>query len=131
MNICRLVKGNTTLFYKRIRRRCSSLNADLFNVNIIPYADCSFGVLLEIAEHYILEYNLYDSQKRRLLQTISQKRNKFRFLNKLFLFMAETNQTIMLADFKLITSTVMTNTVELKNLWDYGNLFKTTGSSSH
>ena len=35
----------------RIRHRCSSLNADLFHANIVPYLNCSCGVLVEKAEH--------------------------------------------------------------------------------
>ena len=31
----------------RIRLRCSSLNADFFHVNIVPYSNCSCGVLIE------------------------------------------------------------------------------------
>ena len=56
----------------RIRHRCSSLNADLFHVNIVPYSNCSCGVLVENAEHYLFECTLYNTQRQRLLQTIHQ-----------------------------------------------------------
>ena len=54
----------------RIRHRCSSLNADLFHINIVPYSNCSCGVLVENAEHYLFECTLYNTQRQRLLHTI-------------------------------------------------------------
>ena len=51
---------------------CSSLNADLFHVNIVPYSSCSYGVLVKNAEHYLFECTLYNTQRRRLLQIIHQ-----------------------------------------------------------
>ena len=39
----------------RIRHRCSSLNADLFHFNVVPYSNCSCGVLVENAENYLFE----------------------------------------------------------------------------
>ena len=49
-----------------------SLNADLFHVNIVPYSNCSCGVLVENAEHYIFDCTLYNTQRQRLLQTVQQ-----------------------------------------------------------
>ena len=40
------------IILSRIKHRCSSLNADLFQVNKIPYPNCSCGVLCESTEHY-------------------------------------------------------------------------------
>ena len=54
----------------RIRHRSSSLSADLFQGKNIPYSNC--GVLFETAEHYFLICSLYNTQRRRSLQTIYQ-----------------------------------------------------------
>ena len=45
----------------RLRNRCSSINADLFQVNIIPHSNCSYVVLIDSAEHYFLGCNLYNT----------------------------------------------------------------------
>ena len=94
----------------RIRHRCSSLNADLFHVNIVPYSNCSCGVLVENAEHYLFECTLYNTQRRRLLQTIHQIQTiptvNFDLLtNGSTLHDFETNKQIILAVLKFIKDT--------------------------
>ena len=56
----------------RIRHRCSSLNADLFHVNIVPFSNYSYGVLVENAEHSLYECTLNNTQKQIVVQTIRQ-----------------------------------------------------------
>ena len=55
----------------RMRHRCSSLNADLYNVNIIPYSACGYGALFETVEHFFFESNLYNIQRQRLIKSIN------------------------------------------------------------
>ena len=100
----------------RIRHRCSSLNADLFHVNIVPYSNCSCGVLVENAEDYLFECTLYNTQRQRLLQTIRQIQTiptvNFDLLtNGSTLHDGETNKQIILAVLKFIKT--------LKDLTNY------------
>ena len=94
----------------RIRHRCSSLNADLFHVYIVPYSNYSCGVLVENAEHYLFECTLYNTQRQRLLQTIHQIQTiptvNFDLLtNGSTLHDFETNKQILLAVLKFIKYT--------------------------
>ena len=43
---------NTNIQLTRLRHRCSNLNADLYNVNIIPNSACRCGAHFETAEHF-------------------------------------------------------------------------------
>ena len=54
----------------RLRHRCSSLNADLYNVNIIPN---SAGVELNFSQRniFFFDCNLYNIQRQRLIQSIN------------------------------------------------------------
>lgn len=56
----------------RIRHKCSSLKADLCNVNIIPYSICSCGAQSETADHFFFECNLYNDQRDRLFRNLNQ-----------------------------------------------------------
>ena len=47
----------------RLRLNCSSLNSDLFNVNIIQYSNCSCGALTENVSHFFFECPLYTQPK--------------------------------------------------------------------
>ena len=51
------------IFLPRIRHSCISLNADLVQINIIPYSNTSCSVLFERAKHYFFECNLYNTQR--------------------------------------------------------------------
>ena len=80
---------------------CSSLNADLFHVDIVPYSNCSCGSVVENAEHYLFECIVYNTQRQRSLQTIHQSLNipavNFDFLiNGSTLYNFETNKQIIL-----------------------------------
>ena len=94
----------------RIRHRCGSLNADLFRINIVPYSNCSCGVLVENVDHYLLECTLYNTKRQRLLQTIYQIQTvptvNFDLLtNGSTLHDFETNKQIILAVLKFIKDT--------------------------
>ena len=92
----------------RIRHKCSSLNADLFHVNIVPYSNCSCGVLVENAENYFFECTLYNTQRRRLLQTIHKIQTTVNFdllTNGSTLHDLDTNKQIILAVLKFINDT--------------------------
>ena len=43
----------------RIKHNCSSLNADVNRVNIVPSALCSCGTANETAQHYFFDCNLF------------------------------------------------------------------------
>ena len=61
----------SNILLTRIRHRCSSLNADLFSVNIVPYSNCRCGAQFETAEHYLLECRLYYVQRQRLKNNLN------------------------------------------------------------
>ena len=54
----------------RIKHSCSSLNSDLFRVNIAPTADCSCGSFTENAEHYFFDCTLYNIPRNRLFTSL-------------------------------------------------------------
>lgn len=55
----------------RLRHRCSSLNSDLYNVNIISFSNCNCGALTENAYHFFFECPLYASQREILFQSLN------------------------------------------------------------
>lgn len=91
----------------RIRHKCSSLNGDLFRVNIIPYSKCDCGSDVESAEHYFFECSFYTEQRNRLLERL----NFIPFINLELLtkgssqYDVETNKCIYLAVTKYIKET--------------------------
>ena len=54
----------------RIKHNCSSLNADLNRVNIVPSALCSCGTANETAHHYFFDCNLFIVPRHHLLASI-------------------------------------------------------------
>ena len=50
-----------------MKHNCSSLNADLNRVNIVPSALCSCGTAKETAQHYFFDCNLFMFPRNRLL----------------------------------------------------------------
>ena len=94
----------------RIRHRCNSLNVDLFHANIVPSSNSSCSVLVENTEHYLFESILYNTQRRRLLQTIHQIQtiptvNLHLLTNGSTLYDFETYKQIILAVLKFIKDT--------------------------
>ena len=59
-----LIRGDrsTEIALTRIRHNCSSLNADLYRVNIIANPNCTCDPFIETAEHYFFECSLYAEQ---------------------------------------------------------------------
>ena len=53
-----------------MKHNCSSLNADLNRVNIVPSALCSCGTANETAQHYFFDCNLFIVHRNRLLASL-------------------------------------------------------------
>ena len=60
-----------SIILTRIRHNCSSLNADLNRVNIVPSSACSCGANFETAQHYFFECRNYTNQRYNLLSFAS------------------------------------------------------------
>ena len=60
----------SNILLTRIRHRCSSLKADVFSVNIVPYSNCRCGAQFKTAEHYLLECRLYYAQRQRRINKL-------------------------------------------------------------
>ena len=54
-----------------MKHNCSSLNAGLNRVNIVPSALCSCGIANETAQHYFFDCNLFIVPRNRLLASLS------------------------------------------------------------
>ena len=69
-----LIRGDrsTEIALTRIRHNCSSLNADLYRVNIIASPNCTCGPFIETAEHYFFECSLYTMQRNSLISALPQ-----------------------------------------------------------
>ena len=60
-----------TILLTRIRHNCSSLNADLHRVKIVPSPTCSCGALHESSHHFFFECSNYINQRNNLLRDLS------------------------------------------------------------
>ena len=58
------------ILHTRLRRKCSSLNSDLFRVNITNLPHCLCGNLNENAAHYLLECTRFTQQRLNLFQKL-------------------------------------------------------------
>lgn len=61
----------SSILLTRIRHNCSSLNADLFRVNIVLNPMCSCGAVFEDANHFFFECRLYTEQRNRLSDSLN------------------------------------------------------------
>ena len=59
------------IIHARLRRECSSLNADLYKINLSDTYLCRCGSGVENAKHYFLECELHDNIRPSLLRTIA------------------------------------------------------------
>ena len=59
------------IIHARLRRECSSLNADLYKINLSDTYLCRCGSGVENAKHYFLECELYDNIRPSLVRTIA------------------------------------------------------------
>ena len=60
-----------SIILTRIRHNCSSLNADLNRVNIVPSSACICCANFETAQHYFFECRNYTNQRYNLLRALS------------------------------------------------------------
>ena len=66
-DILSIVQRKHGIVLTRIRHNCSSLNADLNSVNIVPSSSCT----CETAQHYFFECRNYANQRVNLLRAVS------------------------------------------------------------
>ena len=60
-----------SIILTRIRHNCSSLNADLNRVSIVPSSACTCGANFKTAQHYFFECRNYTNQRHNLLRALS------------------------------------------------------------
>ena len=91
----------------RLRHNCSSLNSDLFNVNIIQYSNCSCGALTENVNHFFFECPLYTQQRNSLLAQLFPNNivTLDLLLNGNTLLDYDSNKNVILAVLHFIKST--------------------------
>ena len=91
----------------RLRHNCSSLNSDLFNVNIIQYSNCSCGALTENVNHFFFECPLYTQQRNSLLAQLMPDNTVTLdlLLNGNTLLDNDSNKNVILAVLHFIKST--------------------------
>jgi hypothetical protein len=58
------------IIHARLRHQCSSLNADLYRINLAENPNCNCGAPYEDAIHYFLECPLYQIQTANLFNDI-------------------------------------------------------------
>ena len=59
------------IILSRIRHKCSSLQADLYSVNIVTNPFCTCGPYIENAEHFFFECSHFDNQRTHLMASLS------------------------------------------------------------
>lgn len=94
----------TEIALTRIRHNCSSLNADLFRVNIIASPNCTCGPFIETAQHYFFECPLYTMQRNSLFSALPQffLPDLDSLINGNELFNPDINSQILFQVFKFI-----------------------------
>ena len=104
-----LIRGDrsTEIALSRIRHNCSSLNADLYRVNIIASPNCICGPFIETAEHYFFECSLYALQRNSLFSGLPQffHPDLDSLINGNELFNSDLNSQILFQVFKFIKET--------------------------
>lgn len=68
-------KRKFNILHTRLRHSCSSLNYDLYRVNIINDPSCACGNQCENATHHFFECSLYTRQRDVLFRNVSQYGN--------------------------------------------------------
>ena len=69
--LCYIFQRQFNIIHARLRRECSSLNADLYKINLSDTYLCICGSGVENAKHYFLECELYDNIRPSLVRTIA------------------------------------------------------------
>ena len=61
----------TPIHHARMRIGCSKLNADLtFNLHVLDNASCDCGYPIEDAQHYLMDCNQFNEERRELFDKI-------------------------------------------------------------
>ena len=104
-----LIRGDrsTEIALTRIRHNGSSLNADLYRVNIIANPNCTCDPFIETAEHYFFECSLYAEQRNSLFSGRPQffHPNLDSLVNGNEFFNSDLNSQILFQVFKFIKET--------------------------
>jgi hypothetical protein len=61
-----------SIFYARLRHQCSSLNSDLYRINIINDPKCHCGAPYEDSIHYLMECPLYQNERYCLFRNLRE-----------------------------------------------------------
>ena len=87
-----------------MRHNCSSLNADLYRVNIIASPNCTCGPFIETAEHYFFECSFYTMQRNGLISALPQffHLDLDSLINGNELFNSDLNSQMLFQVFKFI-----------------------------
>ena len=72
------------ILHTRLRRRCSSLNSDLFRCNLIDHCHCTCGNSVETVEHFFMHCTLYVRHRVALLNGLNRLGFDFTIENILF-----------------------------------------------
>jgi hypothetical protein len=67
-----------SLLHARLRHQCSSLNADLFRINITNDPKCQCGAPFEDPIHYLMECPLYQNERDCLFSNLRETPQKYR-----------------------------------------------------
>ena len=104
-----IIRGDrsTEIALTRIRHNCSSLNADLYRVNIITSPYCTCGPSIETAELYIFECSLYALQRKSLFSGLPRffHPDLDSLINGNELFNSDLNNQILHQVFKFMKET--------------------------
>ena len=60
-----------SILHARLRHQCSSLNADLFRINVTNDPKCQCGALFEDSIHYLMEYASYTKTEESVIYFIN------------------------------------------------------------
>ena len=66
-------KRLNNILMTKLRHRCSSLNDDLFRVNLIAYPACVCGYPIENSQHYFLNCPRYEPIREQMLNNIGNR----------------------------------------------------------
>jgi hypothetical protein len=66
------------ILHARLRHECSSLNADLFRINITNDPKCECGAPFEDSIHYLMECPLNQNERDCLFRNLRETKKKYR-----------------------------------------------------
>jgi hypothetical protein len=67
-----------SILHARLRHQCSSLNSDLYRINITNDPQCQCSATFEDSAHYRMECPLYPNERDCLLRNLNIETQKYR-----------------------------------------------------